>query len=83
MDPPSWATGLCRSGTYYEGWVSDIDEVLRVHSQETVTCFGTRRSSKASGCTAEEKKCDEIGVNKENKVSKSWSKIDLTARKGE
>ena len=47
MDSPSWAVGLCRSGTYYEGWVDDIDELLQLHSQETVTCYGTQRSAKA------------------------------------
>ena len=31
---------------------------LQLHSQETVTCYGTRRSAKASGCTAEEKQCE-------------------------
>ncbi len=42
---------------YYEGWVSDIDKVLQIHSQETLTCYGTRRSCKTSVCE-----------NKENKV---------------
>ena len=58
MDSPSWAVGLCRSGTYYEGWVGDIDEVLQLHSQETVTCYGTWKSAKASGSTAEVKQCE-------------------------
>ena len=52
MDSPFLAVGQCRSGTYYKGWVGDIDELLQLHSQETVTCYGTRRSAKASGCIA-------------------------------
>jgi len=34
MDPD-----LCLSGTYYEGWVGDTDEVIQLHSQETVRTF--------------------------------------------
>ena len=37
-------------------WVSEIDKVLQIHSQETLTCYGTRRC-KTSVCE-----------NKENKV---------------
>ena len=43
--------------TYYEGWVSDTDDILQLHSQKTVTCYGSQRPTKASGCTAEEKQC--------------------------
>ena len=45
-----WTTGLIQHGLYWEGWVTDIDSVLGNHSKATVTCYGTRRSSKASGC---------------------------------
>ena len=77
MDSPSWAVGLCRSGTYYEGWVDDIDELLQLHSQETVTCYGTRRSAKASGCTAEGKQCEaEHSVVDEVKVCSINQKIN-------
>lgn len=43
-ETPGWAEGLTKCGTYYEGWVSDIDERLSSHARATVTCFGTRRS---------------------------------------
>jgi len=61
-----------RSGTYYEGWLDDklTEKVLQLHSQETVTCYGSQRPTKASGCTAEEKHCQvEYSVaEKESKV---------------
>ena len=41
-----WTTGLVKQGVYYEGWVSDLDSVLASHSRETVTSYGTRRSTK-------------------------------------
>ncbi len=33
-----------------EGWVSDIDKLLQIHTQETLTCYGIRRSCKTSVC---------------------------------
>ena len=42
-----WSTGLQSNGTYYEGWVDNLDEVLSSHAKATVTCYGTRRSSKS------------------------------------
>jgi len=42
---PPWAVGLQKKGTYYEGTVKDVDEILLRHKQMTVTTFGTRRSS--------------------------------------
>ena len=41
-----WKEGLCQEGLYYEGWVEDLSSVLESHSKATVTCYGTRRSSK-------------------------------------
>ena len=34
-----------------EGWVTCADSVLALHSRKTVTCYGTRRSSKIIGST--------------------------------
>ncbi len=47
-----WTDGLFQNGTYYEGWVENANDRLSSHSKATVTCYGTRRSSKASGNTA-------------------------------
>lgn len=41
---PEWSKGLTKCGTYYEGWVSDLDDRLSSHARATVTCYGTRRS---------------------------------------
>ena len=46
---PSWALGLKRNGSYYEGIVKDIDETLLLHKQITVTTYGTRTSESFSG----------------------------------
>ena len=40
----NWKTGLVQRGTYYEGYVEDVEQVLQAHQQDTVTCYGTRRS---------------------------------------
>ena len=40
----NWKAGLVQSGTYYEGFVEDVEQVLQGHQQETVTCYGTRHS---------------------------------------
>ena len=44
---PNWATqfGLIRKGNYYEGFVDDISLVLETHKRQTVTSWGTRRST--------------------------------------
>ena len=47
--PPSWALGLKRNGSYYEGIVKDIDGILLLHKQITVTTYGTRTSESFSG----------------------------------
>ena len=51
-----WTTGLVKQGLYYEGWVSDLDSVLASHSRETVTSYGTRRSTKNAANLFEEDK---------------------------
>ena len=45
---PPWAVGLQRKGNYYEGTVEDVDGILLLHKQLTVTTFGTRRSGSVS-----------------------------------
>ena len=44
---PRWSEGLQKRGTYYEGYVDDLDSVLEAHRRDTITSWGTRRSSKA------------------------------------
>ena len=45
----SWIEGLEYRGTiYYEGWVENTERVLTAHIKVTVTCYGTRRSSRNS-----------------------------------
>ena len=61
-----WTKGLQQRELYYEGWVTDADSVLTLHSRATVTCYGTRRSSKmtASTAAAENKENTSPGDNK-------------------
>lgn len=49
-----WTNGLVKQGLYYEGWVSDLDSVLASHSRETVTSYGTRRSTKNTAANLSE-----------------------------
>ena len=51
---PSWAKGLKKYGTYYEGVISDAESVLELHKKETVTTFGIRRTEKHA-CNKENK----------------------------
>lgn len=44
----SWKHGLRKSGEYYEGVVSSVDDCLEAHKRETVTTWGTRTSSSTS-----------------------------------
>ena len=48
-DVPSWASqfGLVRSGSYYEGYVDDLSLVLEKYQRDTISTWGTRRSSYA------------------------------------
>ena len=41
----SWMYGLKKEGLYYEGVVADLDNLLENYKRETVTTWGTRRSS--------------------------------------
>ena len=68
-----WSKGLQSSGTYYEGWVDDLDELLSSHAKATVTRYGTRRLSKSqSGNT--------LLVNKENISADTQTKIKIQYR---
>ena len=54
VDTPDWATqfGLACKGNYYEGFVDNASSVLEIHKRQTVTTWGTRRStSSGSACT--------------------------------
>ncbi len=42
---PAWAKQLQRRGNYYEGVVEDFDSLFEEFKQQTVTTWGTRRSS--------------------------------------
>ena len=64
-----WSKGLQSNGTYYEGWVDNLDELLSSHAKATVTCYGTRRSSKSSGNTASVDKENISTDNIQNKVT--------------
>ena len=44
---PGWSEGLQKRGTYYEGYVDDLDSILEAHCRDTITSWGTHRSSKA------------------------------------
>ena len=41
---PVWAEGLKKVGTYYEGYVEDLEGTLELHRRDTVTIWGIRRS---------------------------------------
>ena len=48
---PGWASqySLKLRGTYYEGFVEDLDSLLTKFKAETVTTFGIRRSRYTDG----------------------------------
>ena len=64
-----WSKGLQSNGTYYEGWVDNLDELLSSHAKATVTCYGTRRSSKSSGIAVSVDNKENITTGTPNKVS--------------
>ena len=39
-----WKNGLQRVGTYYEGYIDNIELVLEDYRRDTITSWGTRRS---------------------------------------
>ena len=43
---PGWSKSFQKRGTYYEGYVDDLESLLEAHRRDTVTSWGTRRSSK-------------------------------------
>ena len=51
----------------------DTDKVLQLHSQETVTCYGSQRPTKASGCTAEENWCQVKRSGAEKHSKTEWT----------
>ena len=62
-----WSKGLQCNGTYYEGWVDNLDDLLSSHARATVTCYGTRRSSKTSGNAVPADK-ENISTDQQNTV---------------
>ena len=60
---PNWKSGLKRVGTYYEGYVCDLEPVLEDYLRDTVTSWGTRRSKTADNITTS------TVEDKENKAS--------------
>ena len=49
-----WKSGLQRVGTYYEGYIDDPEPVLEDYRRDTVTSWGTRRSSSAKAVVDKE-----------------------------
>lgn len=49
MDKPAWAKDLEPKGTYYVGFVEDLDSLLTRFKAETVTTYGIRRSRYIDG----------------------------------
>ena len=48
-----WKSGLTpiQEGLYLEGIVKDLDSILELHKQETVSTFGCRTSYRTKVCT--------------------------------
>lgn len=57
-ETPGWASqfGLVRKGNYYEGFVDNLSSVLEIHQRDTVSTWGTRRSTYA--CDKENTPCE-------------------------
>ena len=74
-EKPGWASqySLKLRGTYYEGFVEDLDSLLTKFKAETVTTFGIRRSRYTDGNSSDrirepsEKKENDITVLVHNK----------------
>ena len=67
-DKQRWMEGLNQNENYWEGVVSDVDQVLWRHGLETVTSYGTRTSRKV----IQKDKMNEL-ANKENLVVSSYA----------
>ena len=52
----TWKEGLECKGLYFEGVIdgSKLESTLELHRRETVSTFGTRRSSKPTHCSKNE-----------------------------
>ena len=50
-----WRSGLQRVGTYYQEYIDDLDPVLEDYRRDTVTSWGTRRSSSAKAISLDDK----------------------------
>lgn len=63
---PAWASqySLKPIGTYYEGFVEDVDSLLAKFQAETVTTFGIRRSRYTDSDSSD--RVREPSENKEN-----------------
>ena len=63
---PAWASqySLKPRGTYYEGFVEDVDSLLAKFQAETVTTFGIRRSRYTDSDSSD--RVREPSENKEN-----------------
>ena len=48
---PVWAEGLKKVGTYYEGYVEDLEGTLELHRRDTVTTCGYPEVTKQGTCT--------------------------------
>ena len=66
---PVWAEGLKKRGTYYEGYVEDLEGTLESHRRDTVTTWGIHRSAQRKQPTPGE-------TDKENKSAKLVSPQD-------
>ena len=65
----NWKKELQQRGVYYDGWVEDVESLLSIHGRDTITSYGTHRSSKASVCSSSfvDKENNESSMKKVNK----------------
>ena len=64
-DHPVWAQGLKKSGLYYEGFVTTLEETLEAHRKCTLTTYGTRTSKRSPISTGVCKENDSALANKQ------------------
>ena len=65
-----WKSGLQRVGTYYEGYIDNLEPALEDYGRDTVTSWGTRRSSSAMKTATPEEK-ENIPPCTKSKVKKA------------
>ena len=65
---PAWASqsSLKLRGTYYEGFVEDLESLLTKFKAETVTTFGIRRSRYIDGTSSDRIREPSAAENQEN-----------------